>query len=250
MVMVSYYVIHYSLLSGCASITQNRSLCSILSSLSPPLFTRHYHNQLSVRKRTASRKREESRSKSMQQSRVAICTALRSTTWKTTCRGFARIRSREAPINPKSEASLAAAAAKELRWEQAAKDAEEHSSDSSRTPFEETPFFAKASKIISDMSSKKTNLDGTMIKEGEVEEGNSWNWVPPRDGGKVTAEHKTTNFSSTSIKEGEIEQGNSWNWVPPRDGGEDTADIIPVIKGFVSLTLQFLISLSFLAGTV
>ena len=139
----------------------------------------------------------------MQQSRTVICTAMRSTTWKISCRGFARIRSREAPINPKSEASLAAAAARALKIEQTPTDAEDRSSDSSRTPFEDTPFFAKASKIISDMSLK------------------------------------TTNLSSTSIKEGELEEGNSWNWVPPRDGGEDTSEIIPVIKGCVPKFLNF-----------
>jgi hypothetical protein len=131
----------------------------------------------------------------MQQSRAAICTAIRSTNWKTSCRGFARIRSREAPINPKSEASLAAAAAKALKREQLSADAEAHSSESSGVPFEETPFFAKASKIISDMSLK------------------------------------TANSTSTSIKEGELEENNSWNWVPPRDGAADTAEIIPIIQG-------------------
>ena len=37
--------------------------------------------------------------------------------------------------------------------------------------------------------------------------------------------------TNTHIKEGEIEENNSWNWVPPRDGEREDDEIIPVIKG-------------------
>jgi hypothetical protein len=93
----------------------------------------------------------------------------------TACRGFARMR-RVAPKNPNSEAALAAAAAAKL----------------STT---ENAFISKATKIISDMSAKS---------------------------------------SSTYIKGGEIEENNSWNWVPPRDGEREDNEIIPVRKGCVS----------------
>ena len=77
-------------------------------------------------------------------------------------RGFARVR-RAAPKNPNSEEAIAAATAVfEVPPESA-----------------QMAFVMKASKIISDMSSKSTS---TFIKEGEIEENNAWNWVPPRDG--------------------------------------------------------------------
>ena len=37
--------------------------------------------------------------------------------------------------------------------------------------------------------------------------------------------------NSTHIKEGEVEENNAWNWVPPRDGEREDDEIIPVIKG-------------------
>jgi hypothetical protein len=98
----------------------------------------------------------------------------------TTTRGFARMR-RDAPKNPNSEASLAAAAAK--------------LSAAVKVDPVQSAFISKATKIISDMSA---------------------------------------NSSSTYIKGGEIEENNSWNWVPPRDGEREDNEIIPVKKGYVS----------------
>ena len=77
-------------------------------------------------------------------------------------RGFARTR-KAAPKNPNSAEAIAAAAA-----------VFQVPSDSAQMAF-----VTKASKIINDMSSKSSS---TYIKEGEIEENNAWNWVPPRDG--------------------------------------------------------------------
>ena len=98
----------------------------------------------------------------MQQARAIVTTCLKASPWRTVSRGFARTR-RAAPKNPHSEAAVAAAAA-----------VFQVPTDSAQMAF-----VAKASKIISDMSSKSSS---TYIKEGEIEENNAWNWVPPRDG--------------------------------------------------------------------
>lgn len=95
----------------------------------------------------------------MLHTRPMIAAGMKAIQRQTTSRGFARIR-RAAPKNPNSEASLAAAATAKL----------------SAT---ENAFISKATKIISDMSA---NSSSTYIKGGEIEENNSWNWVPPRDG--------------------------------------------------------------------
>jgi hypothetical protein len=95
----------------------------------------------------------------MLQTRSMIAAGIKVIQHNTTSRGFARIR-RDAPKNPNSEAALAAAAAAKLSGSQNA-------------------FITKATKIISDMSA---NSSSTYIKGGEIEENNSWNWVPPRDG--------------------------------------------------------------------
>ena len=44
---------------------------------------------------------------------------------------------------------------------------------------------------------------------------------------KETTDRNTNTF----IKEGEIEENNSWNWVPPREEGRDEDELIPVKKG-------------------
>lgn len=116
----------------------------------------------------------------MMQSRSMISACVRAIQHKTTSRGFARLR-RDAPKNPKSESALAAAAAK--------------LSPTGIVDPVQNAFISKASKIINEMSASS---------------------------------------SSTFIKAGEIEENNSWNWVPPRDGEREDNEIIPVKRGYVS----------------
>lgn len=91
--------------------------------------------------------------------RSAITSGLK-TSWQISSRGLARLR-RDAPKRPTAEQLEAL----------------------SKPPVNaHEGFVQQADKIMGAMRAKvNTASTATHIKEGEVEENNSWNWVPPRD---------------------------------------------------------------------
>ena len=92
--------------------------------------------------------------------RSLILPGLKTKPWQFSSRGLARIR-REAPKKPSAEALEAL---------------------SRPVSSAHTGYVAQADKIMGAMRAKvNASSTATQIKEGEVEENNSWNWVPPRN---------------------------------------------------------------------
>ena len=115
----------------------------------------------------------------MQYARSIISAGSRSGTWKTVNRGLARIR-RDAPKRPTPEML-------------------EAYSKAAAMPNPHEGFVNQADKVMKEMRAK--------VKE------------------------TTDRHSSTFIKEGDIEENNSWNWVPPREEGREDDEVIPIKRG-------------------